>query len=399
MKNAIRNPRVFGLLFLAIVMIFVFSGFNKNKVTDDKTTVAKVTSVQEVVSSSGSVVAGGVTEVYSPTKGVIKKVLIEDGETVKKDQPLVEVTSTATEAEKAEALSDLYVARVALKKAENDRNNLQYSLEVARKAILDVENTKKIFDENILAQKPNSTTGRAYTEEEKLGMASTVESTRKSFSNLEKQYLDATDTIRSAQVALAEANVAYKATMDTVVKSPVAGVVSNLKKMTGNTVDTEKALLVVKSSPDLMIEINVSEFNISKIKKDLVASVTFDALPGLSVPARVLGFDMVGNEKLGTVSYGVTVILEPSASEIDLIRPAMTANVVITTNKVDGVLAIPRSAIKLENGKYFVMLAEEKGPSKKEVGVGLLGTDTVEVKSGIRENDKVLTVFEDKDEK
>lgn len=399
MKNFFKNPKNIGVIILVLASAIFFSGLTKNKVADDKLSEVSTGLVEEVVSSSGSVEAGGLTEVFSPTVGIIKKVLVVDGDVVKKDQPLFEVTSTATAAEKSAALADLLSARSALKKAENDRNTLQSSLESGRRAILDIENTKKIFEENVLAQKPNPTTGRAYTDEEKLSMSSSIETTRKNFTNLEKQYLDASDSIRSAQAALSEANVAYKATMDSVTNSPIAGVVSNLKRTIGNSVDKEKAVLVVKSSPDLLIEINVSEFNIGKIKKEQMASVTFDALPAETVSAKVLGVDAVGNESLGTVSYGVTIMLLPTADQLEIIRPAMTANVSIVTNKNESALSLPRSAIKLEGGKYFVLKSVNKALERTEVVVGILGTEKVELKSGLNIGDKVLTVFEEKDEK
>lgn len=388
-----------GVFVLLVGAFFLFSGLKKDSEPKGGLSKIEIGIVTEVVSSSGPVKASGVTEVSSPTEGLVKRLLVKNGDTVKKDQPLFEVTSTATEAEKAAALADLLAARAALKKAENDKNTLQSSLESARRAILDAENTKKVFDENVLAQKPNPSTGRAYTEEEKLSMQSTMETTRRNFGNLEKQYLDANESIRSGQAALAEANVAYRATQDSVTKSPADGVVSNLRTTVGSSVVTTKSLLVIKSSVELQVEIDVSEFNVSKIKNGQSVVVTLDAIPREKIAGTVLGVDGVGNESLGTVSFGVTVVLEPTIEQEELIRPAMTANVTIITSEKNDVMTLPRSAVKIEDSSHFVMIWDGKKATKKEVNLGLVGNEKVEVVEGLSETDEVLTVFEDKNEK
>ena len=328
---------------------------------------------------------------------MIKKILVTDGQEVKKDQPLFEVSSTATAKEKSEALSDLLAARSALKKAENAQNTLQSGLEIARRKILEAENTKKSFDENVLAQKPNPGTGRAFTEEEKLAMSSTMESTRKEFKNTEKEYIDATDSIRAASASLSEANIAYLATQDSVTKSPIAGKVVNLKKRIGNSVDVTKEVLMVMSSTDLLVSIKVSEFNIAKIKVGQKVESRFDAFPDRKIVGEVIGVDTVGNESSGTVSFEVLVALTPNVSEMSMIKPAMTVNLNIVTATKDSVLTIPRSATKLEDGKNFVLVNKGGQATKTEVKLGVIGASDVEVASGLTENQEILTVFTEKE--
>lgn len=384
------------LVLFVLVLGGLFMAFAPKKTDPKLFSSVTVGSVSDVVSSSGSVESGGVTAVYSPTNGVVKKIFVTDGQVVEKNQPLFEVSSTATAKEKSEALADLLAARVALKKAENTKETLQNSLETARREIIEAENTKKIFDENVVAQKPNPSTGRGYTEEEKLAMSSTMITTRKDFTNAEKEYLDATESIRSASASLAAANAAYLETQDSITKSPVSGKIANLKRQVGNVVDSEKEMLVVMSSTDLLVEIKVSEFNVGKIKIGQNAEVKFDAFPSEVVSGKVVGVDSVGNELSGTVSFEVLVSLTPTVEQALLIRPAMTANLNIVTATKDNVMTVPRSAIKLEEGRYFVMVKSGNKTVKQEVELGVMGTSAVEVVSGLKNDDMVLTVFEQK---
>ncbi len=397
--NNNKNNKLQKVFFAGLLAVLVlgFVILRPKKIENNLLTQVKVGSVSEIVSGSGSVESGGVSAVYSPTNGVIKKILVTDGQEVKKDQPLFEVSSTATAKEKSEALSDLLAARSALKKAENAQNTLQSGLEIARRKILEAENTKKSFDENVLDQNPNPSTGRAFTEEEKLAMSSTMESTRKEFKNTEKEYIDATDSIRAASASLTEANIAYMATQDSVTKSPIAGKVVNLKKRIGNSVDVTKEVLMVMSSTDLLVSIKVSEFNIAKIKVGQKVESRFDAFPDKKIEGEVIGVDTVGNESSGTVSFEVLVALTPNVSEMSMIKPAMTVNLNIVTATKDSVLTIPRSATKLEDGKNFVLVNKGGQATKTEVKLGVIGASDVEVASGLTEKQEILTVFTEKE--
>ncbi len=396
--NKNKNNQLYKILFagLGVVLVLGFIFLRPKKIESSLLSKATIGNVSEVVSGSGSVESGGVTAVYSPTNGVIKKILVTDGQEVKKDQPLFEVSSTATTKEKSEALSSLLAARSALKKAENAQNTLQSDLEIARRKILEAENTKKSFDENVLAQKPNPSTGRAYTEEEKLAMSSTMESTRKEFKNTEKEYVDATDSIRAASASLSEANIAYMATMDSVTKSPIGGKVVNLKKRAGNSVDISKEVLMVMSSSDLLVSIKISEFNIGKIKVGQKVESRFDAFPDQRIEGEVIGVDTVGNETSGTVSFEVLVALKPTGAEISKIKPAMTVNLNIVAATRENVLTIPRSATKLDGGKNFVLVNNNGKPARKEIVLGVIGASGVEVISGLSESEEILTVFTEK---
>ncbi len=146
--------------------------------------------------------------------------------------------------------------------------------------------------------------------------------------------------------------------------------------------------------------LDVSEYNIGKIKLDQPVEITLDAAPDEKIEGYVLGVDEVGNEALGTVTYGVTVVLKPSTEQEKIIRPAMSANVVIITNKKENVMSLPRSAIKVEKANNYVVVIKGNGEKEKRlVKTGLIGSVKVEIIDGLTESEKVLTVFEYDNEK
>ena len=75
-----------------------------------------------------------------------------------------------------------------------------------------------------------------------------------------------------------------------------------------------------------------------------------------------------------------------------LLRPTMTANVTITLNTLNGVLAIPMRAVKRENGKSFVMIpsGNGKGLVQRPVTLGRESGEYVQIKAGLSVGDKVF---------
>jgi HlyD family secretion protein len=381
---------------IAIVIVLLLIGFSKSsKVQGDDYINPYISEIREEIRGSGVLRASSMTEVYSPTKGIIKSIFVQSGDVVKAGDKLFEVTSTATEQEKAMAWAGLASARSAINTAESSKSSLQTQLEVARRAILDATNAKDKMEQNLLDRKDNPATGKSYTDAEKLAIESSLISARSNFQTLEKQYLDSDENIKSAQANLAQASLAYQATRDSVVKSPIDGKVFNLKHATGDSVLSEldrEPVLKIGLTEEMTIGFQVSEFNVGKISVGQAVEINFDALPGVSLQGSVSGVDQVGATSLGTVTYGVLVRVIPSQSESDLIRPSMTANLTIITRSKNEALVIPRSAVKLTGGKHYVI--KQNGEQKDTVvTLGIIGDDIVEVIDGIDTTDKVKKVF------
>jgi macrolide-specific efflux system membrane fusion protein len=71
----------------------------------------------------------------------------------------------------------------------------------------------------------------------------------------------------------------------------------------------------------------------------------------------------------------------------------MTATVTVTTQRVDGVLTLPTSAVSARgsNAVVHVLPAGAKAPVSKAVTIGQRGDSNVEITSGLSEGDKVIT--------
>ena len=97
---------------------------------------------------------------------------------------------------------------------------------------------------------------------------------------------------------------------------------------------------------------------------------------------------VVGNAKNDMTGMYTVKIAVPDAD--DKIKVGMIADVVITTDTAEKVLAIPQNSILTDNGKTYVYVAEDNKAVKRTVTTGVASNDMIEITSGLTEGDAVI---------
>ena len=125
-----------------------------------------------------------------------------------------------------------------------------------------------------------------------------------------------------AGLELAQAGLA-----DTELRAPLAGIVAVLSVRPGEQVAAGMPVVQLADLEAWQIETDdLTELDVVGIQAGDRATVTFDAIPGLSLPGTVARIKPLGEEKLGDVTY--TVIVRPDEQDPRL-RWNMTAVVTI----------------------------------------------------------------------
>jgi RND family efflux transporter MFP subunit len=206
---------------------------------------------------------------------------------------------------------------------------------------------------------------------------------------------DFTLNSKNASVDNAKANyeIALNNLSKAVLKAPVSGTIVEVNNKVGEILGTG----VIKESfariiaDDFIIESNIPESDIVKLKLGQKAKVTFDALPtGDEFEAELIEINPAETVIQDVVYYGIKLKL----STIDLrLKPGMSANVDVRTNEKGDVLMIPLRAIKIRNGEKFVdVLSDNNLVQEVKITTGLEGDGgMVEAKSGLKNGDKVVT--------
>jgi HlyD family secretion protein/macrolide-specific efflux system membrane fusion protein len=141
----------------------------------------------------------------------------------------------------------------------------------------------------------------------------------------------------------------------------------------------------------------VDETDIGKVKARQKVKFTVDAYPEKFFAARAREIHPKAIIKDNVVNY--EVMLEIDRKNIFLLRPEMTANIVVTTGVRKNALTIPRGAVKRLGKKSFAVVKSNGGAAEKIIELGWRDGDDQEIVSGLSENEGVGVLIKPKEEK
>jgi RND family efflux transporter MFP subunit len=197
----------------------------------------------------------------------------------------------------------------------------------------------------------------------------------------------------AVEVAIAQVQSAEAELGKTIIRSPIAGVITDVPIKLGEIVSSNQSAVSVISYGDYEIESFVPEADISKIKISNEAEVTLDAYGSAVIfQATVLKIDPAATVIDGVPTYKVTLKF---VTKDERVRSGMTANLEINTAQVENALIIPARAVYPKDNKRFVKVVGADGAlSEREVSVGLRGFDgRLEILSGLKDGEKVSTAL------
>ncbi|MEI8012486.1 MAG: efflux RND transporter periplasmic adaptor subunit [Candidatus Omnitrophota bacterium] len=155
----------------------------------------------------------------------------------------------------------------------------------------------------------------------------------------------------------------------------------------GQTVTQSDAVIVL--SDRLIVQAQVDETDIGKVKLGQAAVITLDAYPKMEVLAKVDHVSYESKTVSNVTIYAVDIV---SPGVPDVFRSGMSANVKIIQASQDNLLLVTQQAVKKENGRDYVLVGAGRGkkPLYREVQLGLSDSDNVQVTGGLTMDDNVL---------
>jgi len=156
-----------------------------------------------------------------------------------------------------------------------------------------------------------------------------------------------------------------------------------------------------------IVKITLNEIDVAKVEIGQKATLTFDALPDLTLTGKVIEMDKAGTVSQGVTSYGIKIGLD---ADDERLKPGMSVNAEIIVGTKPDVLTLPNSAIKSEGNSRFVQLIDAPEAIKKKLKIGTsvvlpkevkiknqpvevgISNDTLtEILSGVSEGDIVIS--------
>ena len=180
----------------------------------------------------------------------------------------------------------------------------------------------------------------------------------------------------------------------TTLRSPIRGIITKQEAKVGEVISANVSVVSIISESKYEIEVNIPEADIAKLEIRDLARITLDAYSEDDIfEANVIMIDPAETIIEGVPVYKTTLEFTKEDARI---RSGMTANIDIITDKKLNVIAIPQRAIIRRNGDKIVRLLENGKVREATIVTGISGSNGIEVLSGIKEGDKVVTFLEEK---
>ena len=173
---------------------------------------------------------------------------------------------------------------------------------------------------------------------------------------------------------------------NTVLKSPITGVVTARNYDPGDMTGAQPVLTVGQTTPNVKVVINVNESDLAVVKHGMTVDVTFDAYDGEKFTGRITRVAPALDITTRTFPVEVTV-----ANNDERIRPGMFARVGINLGARDNVVVPDRAVVKQTGSANKYVYTYSNGTvAYKKVELGQRLDDSFELLSGIADGDTVV---------
>ncbi len=211
---------------------------------------------------------------------------------------------------------------------------------------------------------------------------------------------------RSEDIALYKAQVSQAVAyvdlikqnlLDTELKSPIAGLVTDIYTEVGELADLTSPVLAMIAEDNFQVESFISELDIAGVKLADPVEMEFDAFGKDRVfTGTILSINPYETIMDGDIFYKVTIDFDEYDANL---RSGMTADIRIMTEDKDSILVVPSRYVGDDSGSKYVKIpiegaAEgEESFKLQEITIGLKGINMIEVISGLDEGDKIIPYY------
>ena len=355
-----------GYNILLFLTLFILS-FTSCKTTEEKIFPQKE-DITLSVYASGLVKSKTQYQVFSTVNGILKEILVEEGGLVKKGQVIARISDLSQK------------INVENARAQEDYNSIFSNTEKLDQAKKEVELARiKLENEKSLLKRQKELWADGIGSKNDLdNRILSVENAQTNFNasqlhlnDLEKQLTFLyNQSKRNTQISSATMN-------DYTIKSEVVGRLYNFTKNVGEMVNTVNPIATIGDSNSFIVELEIDEFDISKIALGQTVIMSMDSHKGEVYEAEVSKIEPLMKEKSRSFTIEANFIKKPSQLYPNL---SVEGNIIIQIKK--NTITIPRNYL-IDNSYVLI------GKNKVKVATGLMDYDKVEILKGISISDEI----------
>ena len=371
----------------AVIAVIIFASFASR---DDSVPVRVATAtrktIRSVISTNGKVEPVQNFEAHAPIGTTVKRVLINEGDHVKKGQLLVELDAASARSQAAQAAAQLRGAEADLSALERGGN--QEEVLTLQAQLVKARGDYNTAQRNLEALQRLQKSGAASPAEVQVAQ-NQVDAAVAQLKMLESKQKErySHPEIATIEARHTEAQSAYAAAEDVlsqlVIRAPFDGDVYSLPVKTGVYVNPGDLVLQEADLSKVLVRAYVDEPDIAKLEPGERIEVTWDAMPDRIWTGRV---DSVpASVKLrGARNVGETTCIV--GNQDFKLLPNINVGVTIVAAEHNNALSIPREALRQDDSTPYVFTVVNNQLHRQNVQTSISNLTTVEITGGISEN-------------
>ncbi len=351
-------------LFLIFSVLLFSCGNSDNSIRPE------IQPISQSVYASGILKSSGQYQAYAAVSGIIAEIYVEEGDTVKRGDPILRVSN-----------------EVQKLNAENARLAADYNDLAANKgklneaaALIELSRSKMNNDSSVYFRQKNLW-------DQGVGSKIDLEQRELTYLNSKNAYSNALiryDELKrqlSFAASQSKRNLSISQTMssDFILKSELDGIVYSLSRKAGEIVSPQNPLAVIGSSNAFILEMQIDENDILQVKKGMKVLVKLDSYKDKVFEARLSRINPLMNERTQTFTVEAEFVQRP-----ELLFPNTTFEASILVQTREKALLIPRTYLYKDS---FVI---KSGGDTQQVKTGLMDYRKVEILEGLNETDVLI---------
>lgn len=371
----------------AIVAVIVLASFMSH---DDSVPViaARVSrsNIRSVISTNGKVEPVHNFEAHAPIGTTVKRVLVKEGDHVKRGQLLVDMNSANARSQAAQAMAQVRASQADISALQH--GGTQEEVLTNQAQLIKARGDYAAAQRNLEALKKLQQTGAA-SPGELLAAQNQLDAAAAQVKLLESKEKERYSQPEVARVEAerSQAESAYSAAQDVLsqllVRAPFDGVVYSLPVKQGTYVNPGDLVLEEADLSKVMVRAFVDEPDVARLSPQEPIEVTWDAMPGRvwtgsvsAIPAEV--------KLRGTRNVGETTCIVDNHDY--KLLPNINVGVTIITAEHHDALTIPREALRQDDSVPYVFEIANNELHRVNVQTSLSNLTQVEITGGVPEN-------------
>ena len=344
------------VLVLLVMVLKYFKDSNSKDIVDYKTEEPFYTSIDTKAVATGKLIPEEEIELKPQISGIVDKILVEEGDIVKKGDLIARIRVVPNEQALVSASSRIKTARFSYNNAKilYDRN-------------------KALFEKGVIS--------------------------KQDFENSELSLNQSKETLGQAQndyQIIKRGSISGGSSANTNIVAQISGTVLEIPVREGdqviqsNNFNAGTTIATIADMSNMIFEGKVDEAEVGKLEEGKEITVILGAINEKRFPAILTFIAPKGKEENGAVQFTIKadVEIDPSTK----IRAGYSANAEIEIESKDSVLAIKEALLQFNRitEEPFVEILKENGKFKKvNVELGISDGINIEILDGVEEGDKI----------